>query len=147
MKLIRKPSCFQMELVKSESREGIRSKGINEVPSKEDELEKKPRRDQPKNVTQLESLFYIPQDLSTQVSNHQSGHCIQRKQNWQFLLLKGYNLILTIFCRLMSRGWKRLNWVQKKDIRWLRAFQIFPWISDVTLVILFWPSLLTESVI
>jgi len=63
----RKPSCFQMELVKSESREGIRSKGINEVPSKEDELEKKPR-DQPKNVIQLESLFYIPQDLSTQVN-------------------------------------------------------------------------------
>ena len=147
MKLIRKPSCFQMELVKSESREGIRSKRINEAPSKEDELEKKPRGDQPKNVTQLESLFYIPQDLSTQVSNHQSGHCIQRKQNWQFLLLKGYNLILTMFFRLMSRGWKRLNWVQKKDIRWLRAFQIFPWISDVTLVILFWPSLLTESVI
>jgi len=68
----RKPSCFQMELVKSESRGGIGRKRKNEVSSKEDEVENE-TKDQPTNATpkesiaQLESLFYIPQDFSTQV--------------------------------------------------------------------------------
>jgi len=67
----RKPSSLQMELVKYESREGIRSKRKSEASSKEEEMENK-ARDQPTNVTpkdaQLKSLFYIPQDLSTQVN-------------------------------------------------------------------------------
>jgi len=69
----RKPSCFQMELVKSESRGGIGRKRKNEVSSKEDEVENE-TKDQPTNPTpkdsiaQLESLFYIPQDFSTQVN-------------------------------------------------------------------------------
>ena len=61
-----------MELVKSESRGGIGRKRKNEVSSKEDEVENK-TKDQPTNATpkesiaQLASLFYIPQDFSTQV--------------------------------------------------------------------------------
>ena len=72
MNFVRKPSCFQMELVKSETRGGIRRKMKNEVSSKEDEDEYE-AKEQPTNVTpkdaisQLQSLFYIPQDFSTQV--------------------------------------------------------------------------------
>jgi len=69
----RKPSCFQMELVKSETRGGIRRKMKNEVSSKEDEDENE-TKEQPTNVTpndaisQLQSLFFIPQDFSTQAN-------------------------------------------------------------------------------
>ena len=61
-----------MELVKSETRGGIRRKRKNEVSGKEEEVENK-TKDQPTNATpkesiaQLASLFYIPQDFSTQV--------------------------------------------------------------------------------
>merc|ERR1712192_240810 len=72
----RKPSCFQMELVKSETRAGIGMKRKSEDSSKEDKEEdileenNMANEVQPKNMTSkdsvLKSLFYIPQDFSTQ---------------------------------------------------------------------------------
>ena len=138
-----------MELVKSESRGGIGRKRKN--------YEENKTKDQPTNVTpkdaiaQLESLFYIPQDFSTQVHftlkmyYMPAGQCII-KHNIQLKFLKRFDFISTLLCRLIAKGGKRLKLVQKRDFRWLRAFQIFPWISDVTEVI-FSPSLLVESVI
>ena len=85
MKFVRKPSCFQMELVKSESRGGIGRKRKNEVSSKEDEVENE-TKDQPTNPTpkdsiaQLESLFYIPQDFSTQVHCTFNSYCTPAEQ-------------------------------------------------------------------
>ena len=73
-----------MELVKSESRAGIGIKRKSEASSKEEKEEdileenNMANEVQPKNMTskdaELKSLFYIPQDFSTQVKSTLDFH-------------------------------------------------------------------------
>ena len=75
-----------------------------------------------------------------------NSYCII-KHNLQLKFPNIFYFNPTLLCRLIAKGRKRLKLVQKRDFRWLRAFQIFPWISDVTKVIFFPPTLLAESVL
>ena len=101
-----------MELVKSETRAGMAIKRKSEDYSKEDKEEdileeNKVAKDQPKNMTskdaELNSLFYIPQDFSTQVQSTPNDF----HTNFKHLL---HIAILTHeLCRLILRKGKRLR--------------------------------------
>jgi len=93
----RKPSCFQMELVKSECREAIGRK--RKVSSKENNVdnmleENNTAKDQSTKMTskdaQLKSLFYIPQDFSTQV-NPKGREKVEMSSEERFQMVESFS--------------------------------------------------------
>lgn len=77
----RKPSCFQMELVKLEAMEGI---GRRYKCEKEDVVEHSHGvKEKPDMATKLKSLFYIPQDFSTQVGSQREKIEMSSEERFQ----------------------------------------------------------------